>query len=189
MQLCIAANLPRDLSVLRGTALHFLLATSYVLNIIRQFEAYKSSPCQWTIYSHHRRKPVNPETSRLNHHENLTTSLHTKYNKKALVKKMRKKCAVQIRRLWLNLQKRKKWLNFFLMQSTGVILLDNGSHLGWKPFSCTFCYPGLDICNMHQAKGCLKQFSIVKREIQEESQEKLRGSHQLCNMADLYWVL
>lgn len=148
-----------------------------MLNIINNSRPI--NPCQWTVYSHHRRKPVNPETSHLSHRENQTISLHTKHNKKALVKKMRKKKCSSGKKALIETTKEKKTLYFFLRLSTGVILLDNGSHLGWKTFSCRFYYPGLDIWNMYQAKGCLKQFSIANRETQKKNQEKLRGSHQL----------
>lgn len=114
--------------MLRGTALHFLPATIHVLNIIRLLKAYKSSPCQWTIYSHCRRKPVNSESSHLSHHENIITSLLTKHNRKALVKKRRKKCTDK--KALIETTKEKKSAKFLLMLSTGVILLDKGSHLG-----------------------------------------------------------
>lgn len=116
--------------MLRGTALPILSATSHVLNIIRLFKAYTSFPCQWTIYSHHRRKPVNPETSHLSHRENLTTSLHTKHNKRALVKKRKKTPCSSDKKALIETTKDKKKVDFFLRLSTGVILLDNGSHLG-----------------------------------------------------------
>lgn len=98
------------------------------IDINSLFKAYKSSPCQWTIYSHHRRKPVNPETLHLSYHENLTTSLHTKHNKKALVKKMRKKYAVK--KALIETTKEKKNAKFLFKAVYRCSLLDNGSHLG-----------------------------------------------------------
>lgn len=69
----------------------------------------------------------------------------------------------------------------------GVISLERDSHLGLKPFSCTFCYPDLDIWYMYQAKGCLKPFSIVERETSETLQEKLKAKCHFQGISSTTW--